>query len=70
VETVPETGGNSFDEQEKQPKEQVETPQNEPQIEEKKGFFKRLLVVDPSLTFKTFNHFIFNKNRCKRDLLS
>ena len=42
VETVPETGGNSFDEQEKQPKEQVETPQNEPQIEEKKGFFKRL----------------------------
>lgn len=45
VGTVPETDGNSFEKQKKQPNEQVETPQNEPQIEEKKGFFKRLLGV-------------------------
>lgn len=45
VGTVPETDGNSFEKQKKQPTEQVETPQNEPQIEEKKGFFKRLLGV-------------------------
>ena len=42
VETVPETSRNSFEEQEKQPKEQVETAIDEPKIEEKKGFFKRL----------------------------
>lgn len=42
VETVPETDINSFKEQKKQPKEQVETSQNKPQIEEKKGFFKKL----------------------------
>lgn len=42
VETVPETIENSFEEQEKQPKEQVETAIDEPKIEEKKGFFKRL----------------------------
>ena len=42
VETVPQTIENSFEEQEKQPKEQVETAIDEPKIEEKKGFFKRL----------------------------
>lgn len=42
VETVPETVVNSFGEQEKQLNEQLETAQNESQIEEKKGFFKRL----------------------------
>ena len=42
AETVPETRENSFEEQEKQPKEQVETAIDEPKIEEKKGFFKRL----------------------------
>ena len=42
VETVPETVVNRFGEKEKQLNEQLETAQNESQIEEKKGFFKRL----------------------------
>ena len=41
-ETVSETEKNRIEKQEKQPKEQVETAIDEPKIEEKKGFFKRL----------------------------
>ena len=41
-ETVSETEKNSIEKQKKQPEKQVETAIDEPKIEEKKGFFKRL----------------------------
>lgn len=41
-ETVSETEKNSIEKQKKQPEKQVETVINEPKLEEKKGFFKRL----------------------------
>ena len=41
-ETVSETEKNSMEKQKKQPEKQVETAVDEPKVEEKKGFFKRL----------------------------
>lgn len=42
AETVSETEKNSIEKQKKQPEKQVETAVDEPKLEEKKGFFKRL----------------------------
>lgn len=42
AETVYETEKNSIEKQKKQPEKQVETAIDEPKLEEKKGFFKRL----------------------------
>lgn len=42
AETVSETEKNSIEKQKKQPEKQVETVIDEPKLEEKKGFFKRL----------------------------
>lgn len=42
AETVYETEKNSIEKQKKQPEKQVETVIDEPKLEEKKGFFKRL----------------------------